>query len=45
MRDPMRMATVELLGARTCIWVALRKDDALLGALYAYRRRGPSLYR
>jgi two-component system, NtrC family, sensor kinase len=37
MRDPMRMATVELLGARTCIWVALRKDDALLGALYAYR--------
>src|SRR3984893_12130229 len=37
MRDPMRMATVELRGARTCIWVALRKEDALLGLLYAYR--------
>jgi GAF domain-containing protein/anti-sigma regulatory factor (Ser/Thr protein kinase) len=36
--DPWRVATVELLGARTCIWVALRKDDRLLGVLYAYRR-------
>ena len=37
-RDPQRVATVELLGARTCLWVSLRKDNVLLGVLYAYRR-------
>ena len=39
MRDPQRVATVELLGARTAVWVALRKEDALLGVFYAYRTR------
>jgi GAF domain-containing protein/HAMP domain-containing protein len=38
LRDPERVATVELLGARTCVWIALRKDDQLLGILYAYRQ-------
>jgi GAF domain-containing protein len=37
MRDLQRVATVELLGARSCIWVALRKDATLLGVVYAYR--------
>jgi len=37
-RDPQRVATVELLGARTCLWVSLRKDNVLLGVLYAYRQ-------
>ena len=37
-RDPIRVATVELLGAGSCIWVALIKDDVLLGALSAHRR-------
>jgi len=26
-----------LLGTRTAIWVALRKEEVLLGVLYAYR--------
>src|SRR5205814_2478462 len=38
LRDPQRVATVELLGARTAVWVALRKDDRLFGAMYAYRQ-------
>lgn len=38
MRDPQRIATVELLGARTALWVGLRKDDRLLGVMYAYRQ-------
>src|SRR5205823_5800496 len=38
MRDPQRVATVELLGARTCVWVGLRKDTQLLGVLYVYRK-------
>src|SRR5262249_39733244 len=37
-RDPQRVATVELLGARTCVCIALRKDDQMLVVLYAYRR-------
>jgi class 3 adenylate cyclase len=37
-RDPLRVATVELNNARTCLWVALRKDKRLLGVLHAYRR-------
>ena len=37
-RDPQRVATVELNQARTCLWVALRKDDRLVGVLNAFRR-------
>src|SRR5207248_1081515 len=36
--DPLRVATVELLKARTCIWVGLFRDDALLGVLTIYRQ-------
>jgi len=35
--EPGRVSFVEQAGARTTIWVALRKDDALLGALTIYR--------
>jgi GAF domain-containing protein len=34
----LRRAFVELGGAQTVLWVALRKDDALLGALAIYRQ-------
>jgi GAF domain-containing protein len=37
-REPLRVATVELGGARTCIFVPLVKDNAILGALTAYRQ-------
>src|SRR6516225_5635326 len=37
-REPLRVATVELAGARTCIFVPLVKDNAILGVLTAYRR-------
>jgi len=33
-----RVALVEGLGARTALWVALRKDDVLLGVFMIYRR-------
>jgi GAF domain-containing protein/CheY-like chemotaxis protein/nitrogen-specific signal transduction histidine kinase len=33
-----RVKLVELTGARTALWVALRKDDALLGTFVIYRR-------
>jgi GAF domain-containing protein/nitrogen-specific signal transduction histidine kinase len=33
-----RRAMVELGGARTAVWVALRKDDALLGVFVIYRQ-------
>ncbi len=33
-----RLKLVRLTGARTALWVALRKDDALLGAFVIYRR-------
>jgi GAF domain-containing protein/anti-sigma regulatory factor (Ser/Thr protein kinase) len=33
-----RVAMVDIGGARTAVWVALRKDDALLGALVIYRK-------
>jgi PAS domain S-box-containing protein len=36
--DPVRVASVDVLGARSCVWVALVKDDVLLGSLVAYRQ-------
>jgi PAS domain S-box-containing protein len=35
---PSRVWLVETLGARTCLWIPMRKDDALLGVLASYRR-------
>ncbi len=35
---PGRVAMVDVGGARTAVWVALRKDEVLLGALVIYRR-------
>ncbi len=35
--DPNRLATVELLHARTCLWVPLLKESVLVGALVMYR--------
>ena len=37
-RLPSRVRLVEGAGARTSLWVSLRKDGSLLGALTAYRR-------
>jgi GAF domain-containing protein len=36
--NPGRRRFAELFGARTAIWLALRKEEALLGALVIYRR-------
>jgi GAF domain-containing protein len=33
-----RLKLVKLTGARTALWVALRKDDALIGVFVIYRR-------
>ncbi|HKO08046.1 MAG TPA: GAF domain-containing protein [Alphaproteobacteria bacterium] len=33
-----RVKLVEVFGARTALWVALRKDEALLGVIVIYRR-------
>jgi class 3 adenylate cyclase len=35
--DPARRIMVDLLGVRTAVWVALRKDAALLGSFWLYR--------
>jgi len=37
--EPLRIATVELGGARTLVAVPLRKEDVLLGAIVAYRQQ------
>jgi GAF domain-containing protein len=36
--NPTRRALADLGGARTALWVALRKDDAALGAFVVYRK-------
>jgi GAF domain-containing protein len=41
-REPLRVATVELGGARTLLTVPLRKDGTVLGAIATYRQNfGP----
>jgi adenylate cyclase len=35
--DPMRRSFVEITGARTCIWAALRRDGEVLGAITCFR--------
>src|SRR5204863_401572 len=35
---PSRVTLVELIGARTALWVALRRDETLLGLFVVYRR-------
>ena len=37
-RDPLRVATVELAGARTFLGVPMLKDNQLVGAIVIYRR-------
>jgi signal transduction histidine kinase/HAMP domain-containing protein len=37
-RDPLRMAHVELLGARTFLAVPMLKEDTLIGAVVIYRQ-------
>ena len=37
-RDPLRVATAEILGARTFMAVPMLKDDTLVGAIVIYRR-------
>jgi class 3 adenylate cyclase len=37
-REPLRVATVELAGARTLVDIPLLKDDVLVGAIVIYRR-------
>jgi two-component system, NtrC family, sensor kinase len=37
-RDPLRVATVELLGARTYLAVPMLKDEQLVGAIVIYRQ-------
>jgi GAF domain-containing protein len=36
--DPIRRAMVDIAGARSAVQAALRKDDAVLGALVIYRK-------
>ncbi len=35
--DPLRVDTVELLHARTCLWVPMLKESTVVGALVIYR--------
>jgi len=37
-REPLRVATVELAGARTLVDIPLLKDDVLIGAIVIYRQ-------
>ncbi|HEV8437639.1 MAG TPA: GAF domain-containing protein [Methylomirabilota bacterium] len=37
-QDPMRMATVNLLQARSCVWVPMLNESTLIGAMVIYRR-------
>jgi GAF domain-containing protein len=37
-RDPLRVATVDLAGARTLVDIPLLKDDVLVGAIVIYRQ-------
>ncbi len=37
-RDPLRVATVELAGARTLVDIPLLKEDVLVGAIVIYRQ-------
>jgi GAF domain-containing protein len=36
--SPIRRTAVDLAGARTALWVALRKDDAVLGTFVVWRQ-------
>jgi GAF domain-containing protein len=38
-RDPLRVATVELLGARTLLTVPMLKENELIGAIAIYRKK------
>src|SRR4029077_15929641 len=38
MGSPVRRALVDLAGARSALWVALRKDDAVLGTFVVWRQ-------
>ena len=38
MGSPVRRALVDLAGARTALWVVLRKDDAVLGTFVVWRQ-------
>jgi GAF domain-containing protein/anti-sigma regulatory factor (Ser/Thr protein kinase) len=38
-RDPLRVAIVELLGARTILTVPMLKEDELIGAIVLYRKQ------
>ncbi|HEV8675642.1 MAG TPA: GAF domain-containing protein, partial [Methylomirabilota bacterium] len=38
-RDPTRLQTLELLGARTGVWVPMLKEDKAIGVLVTWRRQ------
>jgi len=43
--NPRRRWIVDEAGARSALWVALRKDESLLGVLVIYRPEGPPVHR